>query len=304
MESTFIKSSNIRICDYGSDEWKSKNTYISKSGLVRLKESPAHYRDGEPFVETPEIVFGRMYHCFLLQPEKFKKDYYVFDDSIVCGALEAKGVKKPRATNDYKLWYEGEMSFADGKILIEKDSFDRMTAMKDKLMQHPYANMLITKGEPEQGMIGELETECGTIGVKFIPDLRNDIKRICIEFKTTVRASKEDFPKEAANYDYHIQAALYADLLELYYNDKRTVQFIFIAQEKRKPYAFNIFEAGPQFIAQGRYEYEMLLQLYKYCQENDKWPGYQIFCQNKYGILELKLPNWSIKDLTYYIHKL
>jgi hypothetical protein len=303
MESTFIKSANIRICDYGSDEWKSKNTYISKSGLVRLKESPDHYRNGEPFVETPEVVFGRMYHCFLLQPEKFKTDYYVFDDSIVCGALEAKGVKKPRATNDYKIWYEGEMSFADGKILIEKDTFDRMTGMKDKLMQHPYANMLLTRGVPEQGMIGELETESGMIGVKFIPDLRNDVKRICIEFKTTVRASKDDFPKEVANYDYHIQAALYADLLELYYNDKRPVQFIFIAQEKRKPYAFNIFEAGPQFIAQGRYEYEMLLQLYKYCMENNKWPGYQIFCQNKYGILELKLPAWSIKDLTYYIHK-
>jgi hypothetical protein len=302
MESTFIKSASIHPCDYGTEEWKSKNTYISKSGLVRLKESPDHYKNGEPFVETPEILFGKIYHCFVLQEEKFKKDYYVFDDSVVCGALMAKGIKKPRATKDYEQWYEGEMSFADGKTLIEKDMFDRMTAMKDKLIKHPYCKLLLNNIIAEQGMIGELETEAGTIGIKFIPDGRNDNKRICLELKTTARASKEDFPKEAANYDYHIQAALYADLLELYYADNRPVTFIFIAQEKRKPFAFNIFEASPQFISQGRFEYEMLLQLYKYCMDNNYWPGYQIFCQNKYGILELKLPTWGIKDITYYDH--
>jgi len=152
-------------------------------------------------------------------------------------------------------------------------------------------------------MIGELETQVGTIGIKFIPDLRNDNKRICVELKTTVRASRKDFPKEAANYDYHIQAALYSDLLQLYYGDGRPVKFIFIVQEKRKPHAFNIFEAAPKFIAQGRYEYEMLLQLYKWCLDNNKYPGYQIFCQNKYGILDLDLPGWAIQSLDYFIHE-
>lgn len=302
MESDFIISSNIRECDYGSDEWKSKNTYISKSGLVKIKESPAHFKEREPFIETPEIIFGKMYHCFVLQPEKFKNDYYVFDDSVVCGALVAKGAKSPRSTNDYKEWYKGEMSFADGKILIEKTDFDRMTGMKDRLMQHPYAKMLLNNLIAEKGMIGELETKAGLVGIKFIPDGRNDNKHLCIELKTTVRASKLDFPKEAANYDYHIQAAFYADLLELYYNDKRPVRFVFIAQEKRRPYAFNIFEAGAKFIAQGRYEYEMLLQLYRWCLENNKWPGYQVFCPNKYGILELNLPGWAIQSLDYFIY--
>ena len=302
MESTFIKSVNIRECHYGSDEWKSKNTYISKSGLVRLKESPDHYKNGEPFIETPEILFGRAYHAFILQPDKFEREYYIFDDTEIIEELKSKGVKSPRATNEYKHWYGIEMANGEGKTLLDKDSHERMIGMRDKLMNHLYAKMLISKGIPEQGMIGELETEAGEIGIKFIPDLRNDNKRICVELKTTARAGKDDFGKEAGNYDYHIQAALYADLLELYYGDNREVKFIFIAQEKRKPFAFNIFEAGPQFISQGRYEYEMLLQLYKYCLDHNFWPGYQVFCQNKYGILELKLPGWSIKDLTYYIH--
>jgi len=302
MESDFIVSGNIRECNYGSDEWREKNTYISKSGLVRIKESPAHYKEGEPFIETPEIIFGRMYHCFILQPEKFKKDYIVFDDSKIISELKSKGIKSPKATNEYKHWYGTKISEYEDKSLIEKDDYERMIGMKDRLLQHPYAKMLISNGLPEQGLIGELETKAGRIGIKLIPDLRNDNKRICIELKTTVRASKRDFPKEAANYDYHIQAAFYSDLLELFYGDNREVKFIFIAQEKRRPYAFNIFEAGPKFIAQGRYEYELLMQLYKYCIDNNKWPGYQCFCPNKYGIVDLELPTWSIQSIDYFIY--
>jgi len=309
MESDFLISANLRECNYGSDEWKEAKGYISKSGLIRLKESPDHYKNGEPFVETPEVIFGRMYHCFVFQPEKFEKEYFVFDEQTAIDAMiaranaEGRDIQKPRATKEYKEWYEGQLKQAEGKVMIDREQYEKLRAMKNKLLQHPYANILISKGIPEQGIIGELETAAGKIGIKLIPDLRNDNKHICIELKTTARASKEDFPKEAANYNYHIQSALYADMLELFYKDNRPVKFIFIAQEKRLPYAFNIFESTPQFNGQGRYEYEMLLQLYKYCMDNDYWPGYQVFCPNKYGILDLDLPRWAIKDLTYYDHK-
>lgn len=302
MESDFILSANIRECDYGSDEWKAAKDYISKSALVQIKESPAHYRFGEPFVETPEIIFGRAYHCFVFQPEKFKSDYFVLNDTYMIETLIANGAKSPRSTKDYKDWKENELAINEGKTIIDSESFERMQSMKEKLMMHPYANILISKGIPEKGLLGELETTAGKIGVKLIPDLRNDIKRICVELKTTARASKEDFPKEAANYDYHIQAAFYADMLELFYADGRPVKFIFIAQEKRKPYAFNIFEASPQMISQGRYEYENLLSLYTYCLKNDYWPGYQVYCENRYGIIDLKLPTWSIRDINWFDH--
>lgn len=302
MESDFILSGNIRECDYGNDEWRNAKDYVSKSALTQIKESPAHYKYGEPFVETPEIIFGRAYHCYILQPEKFKKDYYVFDDSMIFDTLIANGAKSPRATKEYKEWKDEQFSMNDGKTFIDKQDFERMQAMKGKLLTHPYANVLISKGIPEKGLIGEIETKSGQIGIKLIPDLRNDNKRVCIELKTTIRASRDDFPKEAANYDYHIQAAFYSDMLELYYNDGRPVKFIFIAQEKRMPFAFNIFEADPQFISQGRYEYENLLSLYKYCLDRDHWPGYQVWCQNKYGIIDLKLPVWSIRDINWFDH--
>jgi len=302
MESTFIKSVNLQEFKGSESEYHDNKEYISASGLKNIKKSPAHFRDGEEIKETDAILFGSAYHCFILEPERFEKEYYIFDDSVVCGALIAKGAKSPRATNDYKNWYAGEVGFSDGKILIDKADYDKLQAMKSRIMGHPYAKMLLSNGRNEIGYMGDIETEAGNIKIKFKPDHINDKKKVCVDLKTTADASEIGFTRYAAEYDYHIQSSLYSDLLTKIAGDDRDYTFIFIAQEKKSPYAFNIFEASAQFISQGRFEYEMLLQLYKYCLDNNYWPGYQVFCQNKFGILELKLPPWAIRNVTYYDH--
>ncbi len=302
MESTFIKSVNIAEFTGTEDEYHADKEHISASAVKKIKVSPLHYREAEDDKETDALLFGSAYHTYILEPDKFDKEYYIFDDSVVCGALIAKGVKSPRATNDYKAWYASEVSFADGKTIINKEDYNKLAAMKARLMAHPYAKMLLHNGRNEVAYMGEIETEVGTIKVKIKPDHFNDKKKIIADLKTCQSASLDDFPRHAAELGYHIQAAFYSDLLEKIDGDGRPYTFFFIAQEKKAPFAFNLFECSPQFISQGRYEYEMLLQLYKYCSDNNTWPSYQIFCQNKYGIVELKLPSWSIKDLTYYDH--
>jgi len=298
MESEFIKTVNIQktTADYYADK------AISVSGLKKLKVSPAHYKYGEEVKETEAMAFGSAYHCLILEPERFEKEYYVFDDTVVCGALIAKGAKSPRATNDYKTWKEGELNMADGKILIDKADHDHLKAMRDRLFSHPYAKMLLTGGEAEAGYAGTIETSVGAINIKFKPDYIKAGKHIVVDLKTVADASIDGFARSAADNDYHIQAAFYSDMIERMAGDNMGQTFVFIAQEKIRPYAFNLFECSPQFISQGRYEYELLLQLYKYCIDNDKWPGYQCFCNNRYGLVELNLPKYAIKSLDYYTY--
>ncbi len=298
MESEFIKTVNIQKTteDYYADK------AISVSGLKKLKVSPAHYKYGEEVKETEAMAFGSAYHCLILEPERFEKEYYVFDDTVVCGALIAKGAKSPRATNDYKTWKEGELNMADGKILIDKADHDHLKAMRDRLFSHPYAKMLLTGGEAEAGYAGTIETSVGAINIKFKPDYIKAGKHIVVDLKTVADASIDGFARSAADNDYHIQAAFYSDMIERMAGDNMGQTFVFIAQEKIRPYAFNLFECSPQFISQGRYEYELLLQLYKYCIDNDKWPGYQCFCNNRYGLVELNLPKYAIKSLDYYTY--
>lgn len=302
MENTFIKSVNIQPFSGNDDQYHANKDFISASGLKKLKISPAHFREEEEEKETDALLFGSAYHCYILQREQFEDQFYVFNDKPICEVLIGEGYKSPRSTKAYKEWEESEMRIIGNKSVITQDSFERIKAMSDKLMRHPYAKMLLSNGENEIGYTGQIETEAGTINVKFKPDHVNEKKKIIVDLKTTIDASQDGFTRHAADLDYHIQAAFYSDLMEKIAGDNRAYTFFFIAQEKKQPFAFNLFECSPQFIAQGRYEYEMLLQLYAYCLENDQWPGYQVWCENKYGILELKLPAWAIKDLTYYNH--
>lgn len=302
MESTFIHSVNIQEFKGSEDQYHADKNFISVSGMKKLKVSPAHFREEEEIKETEALIFGSAYHCFVLEPDRFENEYYIFNDHDICEKLTSEGFQKPRATKEYKIWEESQQRIIADKKVITQDMFEIITEMKTRLMRHPYAKMLLTGGRNEVGYMGEVVTDAGAINVKFKPDKIIEGKRLCIDLKTTIDASLDGFTRHAADLDYHLQAAFYSDMLTKMSGDNRDFSFFFIAQEKKRPYAFNIFEAGPQFIAQGRYEYEMLLQLYKYCSENDYWPGYQVWCENRYGILELKLPAYHIKPLDYFIH--
>ena len=298
MESEFIKTVNIQktTADYYADK------AISVSGLKKLKVSPAHYKEAEIITPTDAMKFGSAYHAYVLEPDKFEQEYYIFDDHSICEVLNGKGYKSPRSTKAYKEWEESEMRVIGDKSVIKQEEFERIKAMKDRLFSHPYAKMLITNGEAETGYAGTIETSIGAINIKFKPDYIKAGKHIVVDLKTTTDASIDGFTRSAVDNDYHIQAAFYSDMIEHITGDKMGQTFVFIAQEKIRPYAFNLFECSPQFISQGRYEYELLLQLYKYCIDNDKWPGYQCFCNNRYGLIELNLPKYSIKSLDYYIY--
>lgn len=300
MESTFING--FTPCIIEGDYYDHKE-FISYSALKKIKQSPAHYKYGEEVTETEAMLFGSAYHCFILEPERFEKEYYVFDDHDICEKLTSDGFQKPRATKEYKQWEESQQRFMEDKSVVTAAQFAVIKEMKEVLFRHTYAKALLTNGTAEMGISGTLNTTSGDIKVKLKPDFIKSEKHFIVDLKTCADASLDSFARQAADMDYHIQAALYSDIMEMMTNDGCGWSFYFIAQEKKKPYAFNIFEASPQFIGQGRYEYEQLLKLYKMCLDNGKWPGYQVFCEFRSGNIELNLPTWAVKKIEFYDHK-
>lgn len=299
MESNFIQSITYTETKDSNEVYHAEKKYISASGLKKLKRSPLHFVTPED-KESEALTFGSAYHTYVLEPENFENEYHIFDESFILDVLRGEGSKSPRATNKYKEWYAGEMTEAGNRTLISKDSFSVIEKMSERIKKHRYAKSLLSGGEAEKSLYCTLQTEAGEIKVKIRPDYKKTKHTIVSDLKTCADASAIEFPKQAANYDYHIQAALYSDILRAITGDEWP--FFFIAQEKSTPFAFNIFEASEQFISQGRYEYEQLLRLYKYCSDKDYWPGYQVFCPNRFGVLELKLPAWSINEINFYNH--
>jgi len=300
MESELIKG--FTPVEIDPNQYYDRHDFISYSGLKRIKISPAHFMFGEKGEPSEAMEFGSAYHSYILEPEKFEQEYYVFDDHFICETLIAEGAKSPRATKAYKEWEESENRLIGDKKVITIAQFNIIKEMKEVLMHHYYCKALLMNGKAEFPITGTLQTEIGDINIKAKPDFVKEKYHFIVDLKTCADASAEMFTKSAADADYHIQAALYCDLMEMLTGDGMSWNFYFIAQEKKKPYAFNIFEASPQFISQGRYEYEQLLRLYKMCQETGKWPGYQVFCKNKSGAIELNLPPRSIKKIDFYDH--
>ena len=302
MESTLITGANIQEFNGTEAEYHAKKDHMSASALKRIKVSPLHYKEEPPMKESEALLFGSAYHCYMLEPERFEKEYYVFDDEAKVNELLGEGFKSPRSTKDYKEWYQTEMHKANGMTTISKTDATRLKDMRNRIMGHRYVRDLLSGGIAEQAFMGELHTDAGPIKVKIKPDYHNPTKRFIVDLKTCMDASLNGFSRHAADLDYHLQAAFYSDVLELHKGGFKRYTFIFIAQEKTWPYAFNIFEPSPQFIGQGRYEYEKLLRLYKQCLDQEDWPSYQVWVENKFGIVDFNLPPWSIKELNFFNH--
>jgi len=303
MVSDFIKNISFTETKDSNKEYHSHKEYIGSSGLKMIKKSPLHFIEEEK-KETEAMLFGSAYHTYVLEEDIFKDEYFILDETEILKILISEDFKSPRATNKYKDWKFEQDDLAGTKTQLDLETFKLIKSMKERLMSHRYVRSLLSNGEAEKSIYSEIETfEGKQIKVKIRPDYKKNGKRIISDLKTTIDASVDGFARHAADLDYHIQAALYSSILEAIEGKKMSWSFFFIAQEKVKPFAFNIFEASPQFIAQGCYEYEQLIMLYQYCVENNTWPGYQCFTENKFGINMLNLPAWSIKEINWFDHK-
>lgn len=301
--SDWIKNIEFSWSDEDSNEfYHSQNEYCSASTLKKIKQSPAHWRYEER-TETDAFRIGSAYHSYVLEPEKFEEEFFVFDDSVIVDVLLGEGAKRPTSTSKYKEWKENELLKAKGKTLLSIQEFLSIKDMKQRLFGHFYTRNLLTNGVAERSHYATIETTTGeTFKIRIRPDFMNVKKRICIDLKSCIDCSTDKFAHDSANLGYHIQAALYADILEHIYSPGLPWTFIFVAQEKKKPFAFQSFECSHQFITQGRYEYEMLLLLWDECIKKEKFPDQKVFAGNKYGIQELNLPGYAMKEIDFTIY--
>ena len=273
----------IRIVRDSGFEYHSNQEYIGSSNLRLYKQSPLHFKESERKV-TDALEFGSAYHCLILEPERFEKDYYILDPDE--RPDQAHGMTAKANAE----WARTLMEKYPG--VMTKETFDIMQAMRDRLMSDFYIRSLLSKGESE---VSHYVDDFNGAKVK----VRTDYKKpgVLIDLKTTRDASRDGFIREIASYDLHIQAAYYRDVVR--HCDGQERRFLFIAQEKAPPFATNIIQPSAQMLAVGTYEYEILLQQHLKCLATGKYRGYSIFADNKFGVEEVDIPAWKIAELTF-----
>lgn len=194
--------------------------------------------------------------------------------------LNANG-KNVRLWSDVKAQWDKEN---EGRQILNPEQWKQIHAMRDAVMGHPAANALLTRipGRAEQSIYWH-DPITGVL-CRCRPDWWRD-DNLPIDLKTTEDASPEGFARSIAKFRYDVQAAFYLDGIELA-TGKRPQNFVFIAVEKKPPYAVGVYVLDAETLEIGRGLYREDLDTYAKCAKADTWPGYGDKIQT------INLPGW------------
>jgi len=127
---------------------------LSFSSLSQFMESPKHFKIYKTAKQeaTKAMEEGKMFHMACLEPEEFKKKYYILDDSEIIEELKKKGAKNPRAKNEYKEWLHQTEEKNSGREHIDADLYETFIAMGKALnANHASGPLMAALTEKEQG---------------------------------------------------------------------------------------------------------------------------------------------------------
>ncbi|MBL4826117.1 MAG: PD-(D/E)XK nuclease-like domain-containing protein [Spongiibacteraceae bacterium] len=97
-------------------------------------------------------------------------------------------------------------------------------------------------------------------------------RHIMFEYKTTTDAHPDAFMRQVLNLGYDVSAAHY--LAGEKAINGHEPHFLFIAQEKKPPYAVCVQALTPAFLVIGEMKRKRALQIFKWCLDNNKWPAF------------------------------
>lgn len=244
---------------------------VSSSQLKLILRSPLHFQHGlqAPHVETSAMRIGTAIHTALLEPERFRNIYRVAPE-------------KGRSAAD-KLAFANYVTAHPDKILISRSEMDMVEAVQQAVARHQLASRILRMGQAETSIFWH-DPETG-IRCKCRPDLLVS-PWLILDIKTTEDASEEAFMRSCAQYRYDLSAAMYRE--GVWHATQKSLDFVFLAVEKKPPFAVALYRASDQFLEHGDMLFRRTLSTLKDCRQTGVYRGYQ-----PDGVIsEIDLPRW------------
>ena len=262
-------------------DYHATTDHVSNSMLNKVGESPAafkHWLNSEKKPPSKPMLTGSVFHCLTLEPDKYQEEYIVQEK---VDGRTAKG-------KEYK---EAFPALSHGKTIIAPESYEAALSMQYAINGHPLASKLLAApGRAELSFFGT-DPETG-VKTKWRVDYLTD-NGLLIDLKSTQDATKKQFAKSIANFNYHSQASYYMDNTD-YEDDIEVKGFAFIVVESSTPFRVAVYMPDEDMIVEGRYVYRKNLDLYARCLESNKWPGLGYnYESGKYKAENISLPAWA-----------
>lgn len=258
-----------------NEAYHADTTRVSKSGLDKIHKAPAYYHerylnpDRAPEKRTAALVDGAAFHTVTLEGDKFKDEFVIQPKFSGTGSQAAR---------------DGFIASNQGKDIIDMETYNSVSRMRDAVMAHPIASELLSSGMVEKRL--DWDEPISEAPCKIKPDFISTGKgNVIVDLKSTEDASSEAFGRSAYTYRYHVQAPFYVDGAAQ--NGIKAEAFVFIAVEKSPPYLVNVFFATADSMDLGRREYIDDCKVYQECKRTGIWQGYS------QEIKPLNLPGWT-----------
>lgn len=244
---------------------------INNSLLKHFKRSPEHYifRKHNPEPRKEYFSFGVAFHVYCLEPEKFKDEIWVMDEST-----------RPVPEKDYKTkvnreWKQNQIDEAAkaGREIITAVDLEKIQRMRDKLYSVDQARELLEYTRNKFEQVSEWSwkrTRC-----KCLRDITNDV--FIADLKTTINADPGTWIRsDFFSNDYYRQAGMYLDgdaKGKLNFGNMK--DFYYIVIEKSYPFGVAVYKPSEETIAYGVNEYRELVEKFADCKRQSVWGGYE-----------------------------
>ena len=166
--------------------------------------------------ETDALVFGKLAHCMLLEPDEVEKRFLVTD----WGAKSRKTKK-----------YEDAKQANPGKTIISPEEYQKAGAMLSCLRGHPLAKEIIAGSVSEQPIVWTDKATGVQMKAKIDAIKMTKYGMVVIDYKTS--SDIDSLLKRAEKLQYPVQDAVYCDAVEQKYGTQ-PIEFVFIIQSNKE----------------------------------------------------------------------
>ena len=210
-----------------------KKDRLSYSALSNFCKSPNHilaYWE-DVFEPTTAMLFGKMVHCLILEPEVFANEYSVYE-----------------GTRRGKVWEEFK-GINETKNIVTVKEYNHASKIFREAKKNPLFNdLLMRTSETEK----HIEWDCEGVKYHGYVDMIGD--NFIADIKTTTDAG-EKFARDLKYNDYKMQGAMYLEA----FKDK---DYYIIAIEKGSPYNVQVYKLGTELLVQGYNKYRYFNKKY------------------------------------------
>lgn len=254
--------------------------HLSFSSLKAFIKSPKDFIDYKmgDVEEKPQMEYGKMLHCLVLEPDQFDTRYFPLDDTSI---IEEIGGAKPRGTNKYKEWVVTQETEANGRIMVKTADYELAKKVAHNVKFNRASSTILMLAPVREQLI-----EWTYMDFKWKGFIDGKGERIRFDLKSMQDARNRKAQREISENLFYLQQAMY----KIGDNGAKDDDTYIIAVDKK---GVSVQEIHKRFMEYGADLYQRAVSKFQHCILKDRWyDSYDFHADRFDGIYVADKPAW------------